>query len=179
MSLQDSLSPILWNYFLSRKHCWQQYSVQKISTAGQIDSKTHLYGTSRGQVLRHNWPWRSPGTCVSHPLLTIFCLIQRIQGQRQHRVAWAAWLTGNLRKKKNTAISTNHQRFFAPNQKKRDVTGESFKSLLWCHGEPPLLSTLCNRNSTSLMTDLSNVIHFFWQSSCKSHHSEQERAHAS
>lgn len=36
---------------------------------------------------------------------------------------------------KHTAISAKHQRF-SQNQTRRDVTGDRFKSSLWCHGAP-------------------------------------------
>ena len=40
------------------------------------------------------------------------------------------------------------------------------------------VSTLCNRNSTSLMTDLSNVIHCFWQSCAVANHTIATGEHA-
>lgn len=39
------------------------------------------------------------------------------------------------------------------------------------------VSTLCNRNSTSLMTDLSNVIHCFWQSCAVANHTAATGEH--
>lgn len=54
----------------------------------------------------------------------------------------------------------------------------AFKLALVSRGAADV-STLCNRNSTSLMTDLSNVIHFFLQSCVVANHTiaTGERAH--
>lgn len=67
---------------------------------------------------------------------------------------------------KNTAISANHQRV-CRNKKKQE-----------CHRWELWKLALCNGNSASLMIDLSNVLHCFWQSCAVANHTIASGEHA-